>query len=393
MTGAQKTVPHGLCPAAIPAGVVLLLGVLALMVGCVHLQPTSGSTRLEIRVGRPFVIAGSSRPLGWGRYSHPVLWRLPSRCLVLLYNAHGDLPGSPGGQLLSCDGGISWQELQVSLGRERDLWGCIARPDGSCLVYSREMRKSGGEQDRFLVAACTVSPSGEWGPRQDIEIQFGVPLDRGELSPYGLSVPNGRLLVPFYGAVGREKKYTVLLLASDDGGRHFRTLSVVARPGDAPWGTHGPAEPSLVRLPDGRLLCMMRTGSYASYSEKGGSAKMLLAESSDGGRTWKKRFFPRPGVRPRLLLMSNGVLVCAFGRPGNNLMFSTDFGRTWGREIRLTPADARSTGYVGLAEVEPGKLLAVYDLYNTSPRRFWLWEPPQERNVIYGVFVAVQRRR
>lgn len=347
---------------------------------------------LTIRVGGPFLIAGSNRPLGWGFYSHPLLWRLPPRCVALLFMSRGDVPVSPGGQLLSCDGGISWRQLKASLGRQMDLWGCIALPDGSCLVYSRELRKVRGCGDRFRLAARRVWASGEWGPRYDIQIQFGVPLDRGEVSPHGLSLPDGRLQVPFCGPLREERRYTVLLLESGDGGRSFHVRSVIARPQDAPWGTHGPAEPSLVRLPDGRLLCLMRTGTYASYSEKGGSAKMLLAESLDDGITWRMRFFPRPGVRPRLLLMSNGVLACAFGRPGNNLMFSTDYGKTWRREIRLTPADVRSTGYVGLAEVEPGKLLAVYDLYNTSPRRFWLWEPPRERNAIYGVFITVELR-
>lgn len=364
---------------------------------CLLLVPASGcrslrvmsDVGLRIHVGRPFLIAASSKAMGWGYYSHPVLWELPPRHLILLFNAAGDLPGSPGGQLFSMDGGLTWSELEQGIKRSRDLWGCIRLQDGWSLVYSREISKRSATSTVFRLPARYVSPEGVWGEPFYAYIDFSIPLPGGEVAPYGICAGEQTILVPFYGPMPGEKKYTVLLLESNDRGAHFLVRSVIARPEDAPWGNHGPAEPTLVALPNGRLLCLMRTGSYASYSEHGGSAKMLIAESSDGGRIWKKRFFPRPGARPRLVLMSNGVLVCAFGRPGNNLMFSTDYGRTWIREIRLTALDARSTGYVGLEEVAPGKLLAVYDLYNSSPRRFWLWEPPRERNALFGVFVDV----
>lgn len=88
--------------------------------------------------------------------------------------------------------------------------------------------------------------------------------------------------------------------------------------------------------------------------------------------------------------MGNGVVVCAFGRPGNSLIFSTDGGRTCGRELALTAADVRTTGYVDMIEGEPGCLLVVYDAYDTSLQKFWLWEP-REVNGVFGVFVDVKR--
>ena len=119
---------------------------------------------------------------------------------------------------------------------------------------------------------------------------------------------------------------------------------------------------------------------------------MLMARSSDGGKTWQKKFLNRPGVIPRLLHMSHEVLVCSFGRPGNNLMFSLDEGRSWGAEMEVTEPDLRSTGYMDIEEVEPGRLLVIYDAYNTTLAKFWLWEPPDEFNGVFGVFVDVRRR-
>jgi hypothetical protein len=58
--------------------------------------------------------------------------------------------------------------------------------------------------------------------------------------------------------------------------------------------------------------------------------------------------------------MSNGLLVCTFGRPGPvTIMFSADEGKKW---VAITPIfNERSTSYTDVIEVEPGKLLVVYD--------------------------------
>lgn len=55
---------------------------------------------------------------------------------------------------------------------------------------------------------------------------------------------------------------------------------------------------------------------------------MLLARSTDKGVTWTRFILSAPGVRPKLAFMSNAFRACAFGRPGNNLMFRTDGERT-----------------------------------------------------------------
>ena len=119
---------------------------------------------------------------------------------------------------------------------------------------------------------------------------------------------------------------------------------------------------------------------------------MLLGRSSDSGLTWKTRRMTVSGVKPKLLQMSNGVLVCAFGRPGNNLIFSLDNGRTWGNETAITAADIRTTGYCDIVETEPGRLLVIYDAYDTSVAKYWLWDPPQPVNAIWGMYVDVKGR-
>ena len=85
------------------------------------------------------------------------------------------------------------------------------------------------------------------------------------------------------------------------------------------------------------------------------------------------------------------MLVCAFGRPGNNLIFSLDNGRTWGHERAITPTDIHTTGYLDIIETKPGRLFVIYDAFDYSVSQVWLWEPTVFMNGIFGVFVDVKR--
>ena len=116
-------------------------------------------------------------------------------------------------------------------------------------------------------------------------------------------------------------------------------------------GSEGPNEAGLVRLPDSRLFCIFRTGN-GDYM--GGTW------SSDDGKTWSPPISTGfKGVAPHLRLMSNGLLVCTFGRPGVTVMFSPDEGKSW---AAVTPIfKGKSTGYTDVIEVGPGKLFVVYD--------------------------------
>lgn len=64
-------------------------------------------------------------------------------------------------------------------------------------------------------------------------------------------------------------------------------------------------------------------------------------------------------VDPDMTLMSHGVLACSYGRPGSNLMFSLDGGRTWGHHTVIT--SERGFNYTAIREVRPGRLLYVHD--------------------------------
>src|SRR5690606_31363560 len=88
------------------------------------------------------------------------------------------------------------------------------------------------------------------------------------------------------------------------------------------FSTIGPGgEPAVARLSETEQTAVIRGQR---------NSRMLQTFSNDGGETWSDPVELEVGkVLPDLVLMSNGVLACSYGRPASCLMFSFDGGRTW----------------------------------------------------------------
>ncbi len=148
-------------------------------------------------------------------------------------------------------------------------------------------------------------------------------------------------------------KYRSFVMRSRDRGKTWDYLATVAY--DPTIGYESFCEPDLLVLPDGDILCFMRTGGSGNRH-----TPLYLSRSTDDGKTWSK---PVPvadrGVWPNACMMKNGVIVCTYGRPDNWLMFSLDQGKTWVGHFRFH--HGTSTSYNSIEEVAPNKLLVVYD--------------------------------
>jgi hypothetical protein len=132
------------------------------------------------------------------------------------------------------------------------------------------------------------------------------------------------------------------LLRSTDLGKTWTHLAHVGLGG----------EPAVVRLSDSEWLAVTRPDGHMS--------NLLQHRSHDGGKTWKfERTLEEGSVMPDLVLMSNGVLACSYGRPVSNLMFSLDGGRTW-RDHRVI-SDRANFNYTTIREISPGRLLYMHD--------------------------------
>jgi len=186
-----------------------------------------------------------------------------------------------------------------------------------------------------------------------------------------MQMSDGSLRGTMYGRYTDDKRYCCLWVKSEDRGASWSIVSVIAF--DCAIGTEGYCEPVVARCADGSLLCVMRTGSseYPLYQ----------CRSLDEGLTWT---VPEilPGVNPDdalsvdpdLCLMSNGVLILSYGRPGCRLLFSPDGnGSRWGHVT--TVYTSTTSGYTGIREISPGRLLVIGDKGSDwlHPAEFGIW--------------------
>ena len=198
---------------------------------------------------------------------------------------------------------------------------------------------------------------------------------------------NGDLILPMYGRFNSDVvrgpyheweayQYRSWLCRSTDGGRSWHYLSTIASPAEHPLPamSEGYCETDVIKVDGAKLLAVMRTGGNPTGN---GSTErytdLVVSTSPDSGVTWgAPRKIYKYGVFPRLLKMSNGVIVCSSGRPGVFLLFSRDGGETWSKPHIVTDYDAAfgkcSSGYTSIGEVKPGVLCLFYDDVYTNEK-------------------------
>ena len=186
-------------------------------------------------------------------------------------------------------------------------------------------------------------------------------FDKGKI----LQLANGDLLAPMYGLFKGDTHSRVLLSRSSDRGHTWRYYATVAvQPTDPnpelPGQYLGYAEPSIELLPNGQMICVMRT----QYSHLPGEYRPLYVSwSNDLGRTWTRPIPTKPhlmNISPTLAVMDNGVVACQYGRPGFHVAFSLDNGHTWQDRISFSHMpEPYITGQFDMIKVGPNKLVAI----------------------------------
>ena len=188
----------------------------------------------------------------------------------------------------------------------------------------------------------------------DASFTQSVRIDTGEYSGgYGMRdgvvLPGGRILLPLSDVPHYR---SVFVVHSDDGGATWSPPALAAaRPGCEF------EEPAPIRLPDGRILMMLRENR---------SRELHRVWSSDAGQSWSA---PQPtGIADYpadLLRLRDGRLALVAGRRrppfGIALYLSDDDGESWGPPVAVRDdLPDRDLGYPSMAQRADGDVVVVY---------------------------------
>ena len=244
----------------------------------------------------------------------------------------------PYGVLKSTDAGKTWVPVKDMQYKTFAPLPMTRLPDGSIMGVSRWTAKYDREKGVFIgITHRFDEKSGTFTMTENL-IRAPGNVSLLSFDRHIFNGADGHLLAVVYGSAP-------MIMQSKDQGltwTHFSTLAVRRQ------------EPAVERLSDTEMTAILRNRSFLPLEQ---------IWSHDGGKTWGSPVTLEVGsVAPDIVLMSNGVLACSYGRPGSNLMFSIDHGKTWMHHTVLT--DSGGFNYTAIREVSPGRLLYIHDAPN-----------------------------
>ena len=274
---------------------------------------------LRVTLTEPIAI-GRRRGYFW----FPNLWRMPNGDLLATISPVADIHMSSIPYLVtwSRDGGLTWSEPIVTNDGGQTLLH-LSNGDALLLPYILRPRPAGmgAPYNRIPAATRTVEyiPSGVTVSGWPGPAKIVVPgLDMASFAFNGQTVQlrDGTYLATVYGALVEPSGDRIFAVKSSDG-VHWAIHALIADNTCGVVGKEGPNESALLRLNDGRILCVFRVGSRANYGQ---------CWSSDEGQSWSAPVTMAGvfSVQPSLATRTDGVIALGGGRPGLQLWLNAD---------------------------------------------------------------------
>lgn len=286
------------------------------------------------------------------RQTRPYLYDLGKDLLLMSVAQGPDAFYEPYGLLRSTDVGKTWQPIPGLDRSDKTPLPVLRRPDGRILAMSRWTRT----RPDGAVVGNTTRLNADASAFTMEENRINLPQEHTNESPGDQIICERHLWNEDDGAITmvvwsrkqmkREdgRKITVRkshLVRSVDEGRTWNYVSTIGPGG----------EPAVVRLSDTEMTAVIRGDR---------NSRMKQTFSHDAGKTWSTPIELEVGrVLPDLVLMSNGVLACSYGRPASCLMFSLDHGKTWTSHHVIS--EKVGFNYTSIREISPGRLLYIHD--------------------------------
>lgn len=368
--------------------------------------------RFRVTVSKPRIAYTSASPSAYAWFAG--MNRLTSGAVLLRMNASADQVGIPatGKHILSYDGGQTFDPASAYTVQDSHTTAepLVQGSDGAWrggtfapINYNRP----GGDLRKVRCYYQTISADGlSWSTvANNVQIN-GFPADIGSygtevgFSWFGdiVQISSSQWLATAIPTYVAETKVFCECIESTDQGHTWNVVGRVA----GNFGDEGFSEPAMIRLINGDLMVVSRTGLN----------RMGRAYSSDLGRTWSAPVFISPWCKaPRIVRLSNNpdyVITTGYLTPASlwpdgtdpvtgavpngyapaqmGIYLSSDpLATTWpvvdliahhnaliGDSSLTYDSINPSTGYTSILEMEPGKLLISYDqaggAYGSSTR-------------------------
>lgn len=302
------------------------------------------------------------------------------------------LPDGEAYLLRSTDEGRSWSE-PVSVLRSHKPDGCInlsvgltTLRDGTVLYPACDVRmtRKWDQHETDLIILRSADHGRTWSAPTPAQAGVKEPFAYGRI----IELSNGDVLCPVWGKRVAEEQWTSGLVRSQDGGRTWGGHVTIAYDPDAALAPAVPSpdeyhcagynETTLLELPDGRLLAVLR-----QQGVQGGRRELDRAMSADGGRTWSAPTrMELWGTSPSLHLLPSGLVLLGYrnhlgnpqglGEPGVGVSLSHDNGLTWSGHMLLEDpkghryAHEFEAGYPAFLPLGDGSVLAVFYSYDPA---------------------------
>lgn len=302
---------------------------------------------VKITLSEPWPI---TRPDLKKKPTRPYVYPIGNGRLLMSVAEGPDALYEPYGVMLSTDEGKTWAPVKGWEFTEKAPLPMLQLKSGPVLGFSRwtwpqqdqtllghtvrwaaDLGSFTSEESRLTLQPEYFSPKVPLTVERQVFEESDGSLRMAAYSKTGPSTPEGL-------SVGRRFSH---LLRSRDGGKTWSH--------DAVMGAGG--EPAVAKTGGGHMTALLRVGPFKAFHQ---------VFSEDDGKTWSAPILIEEGsVCPDLVMMSNGLLACSYGRPSGCLMFSADGGRTWTSHHVIT--DKTGFNYSGIVEVKPGRLLYAHD--------------------------------
>ncbi|MCX6050126.1 MAG: sialidase family protein [Chloroflexi bacterium] len=358
---------------------------------------------LRVTLSEPVVVGRSH-----GYFWFANLWQMPSGDLLSTISPVADIHMSSIPYLVtwSRDGGLTWSAPIVSNDGGQTLLQ-LTSGDAILLPYNLRPRANGlgAPYNRIPAGTRTVEyvPSGVivtgW-PGPDKIVVPGLDMASFSFNGQTVTLNDGTYLATVYGELLDPPGYRIFTVKSSDGVNWTIHSLIADKDSSVPGAETGPTESAMIRLPDGRLMCVFRVGSRSPFGQ---------SWSSDEGDTWTPAIaMAGPfSVQPSLAALPDGTLALSGGRPGIGLWLNSDgAGLDWQAIDLLAhhnachPAEAitpsaehnhqqQTSAYTEVIAVDTDHFLCMYDRIPNG------WKPiPEtmdETNSVWLVRVTVEK--